>query len=32
MDGHGPSEEIEADPGAGMAGDLRGRAVIRSDH
>jgi hypothetical protein len=32
MDGHGPSEEIKADPGAGMAGDLRGRAVFRSDH
>ena len=27
-----PSEDIKADPGAGIAGDLRGRAVFRSDH
>jgi hypothetical protein len=32
MDGHGPSEDIKADPGAGVAGDLLGRAVFRSDH
>jgi hypothetical protein len=32
MDGHGPSEDIKADPGTGVAGDLRGRAVFRSDH
>ena len=26
------SEDIKADPGAGVAGDLRGRAVFRSGH
>jgi len=28
----GRARIIKADPGAGMAGDLRGRAVFRSDH
>jgi len=32
MDGQGPSEDIKADPGAGVAGYLRARAVFRSDH
>jgi hypothetical protein len=28
----GRARIIKADPGAGVAGDLRGRAVFRSDH
>jgi hypothetical protein len=32
MDGLGRARTIKADPGAGVAGDLRGRAVFRSDH